>query len=250
METSSTIDYRDAGWPIRADLPAAHNRYWARLQQPGSWWNSAQRIDIAREVRAAWHCGHCRACAEALSPNAVKGEHQAVSSLPDAAVEAIHRITTDSSRLSRSWYEGLLERGISEGQYIELVGTVVSIVSIDSFAIALGITERALPQPGVGEPDQYRPATAGVDDAWVPMVDEDNSNTPEADLWVANNTGNVVRALSLVPAEVRTLKELSGAHYLAMEDVRKHGYNGGRSLSRTQMELVAGRTSALNACYY
>ena len=105
-------------------------------------------------------------------------------------------------------------------------------------------------QAGSGEPDHYTPPTAGPDDAWVPMVNEDNRGTAEADLWEANATGNVVRALSLVPEEVRTLKDLSATHYLQMADVRKPGFSADRALSRTQMELVAGRTSALNACFY
>ncbi len=250
MASSPAIDYGDVPWRVPAEYTEAHQRFWQRLQRAGSWWSSVERIDIARETRAAWHCDHCRVCSEALSPVALSGEHSAVTTLPDYAIEAIHRIVTDSSRLSKSWYQGLLDRGLSEGHYIELLGTVVSIVSIDSFAIALGVAERALPPARSGDPDYYRPATAGPDDAWVPMVNEDNRDTPESDLWVANSTGNVVRALSLVPEEVRTLKDLSAAHYLQMADVRKSGFSADRALSRTQMELVAGRTSALNACFY
>lgn len=245
-----TVNYRDAEWPVRDEFAHSHSRYWRRLSQAGSWWSGAQRVDMAREVRAAWDCEHCKACLEALSPNAVEGQHAGCSRLPAVAIEAVHRITTDSSRLTRGWYDSLLARGLSEGQYIELLGTVVSIVSIDSFAIALGLQERSLPDAQPGRPDRYRPATAGADDAWVPMVAEDNTATPEADLWSANRTGNVVRALSLVAEEVRTLKDLSAAHYLAMSDVRKVGYNAGRSISRNQIELLAGRTSALNACFY
>jgi hypothetical protein len=244
------ISYEDAAYPVRADFADSHRRFWERLRNPGTWWTSAQRIDIASEARAAWDCPLCTARRDALSPNAVDGAHQCASSLPSAAVEAIHRMTTDASRLTRQWYEGLLADGLSEGQYIEIVGTVVSIVSIDSFALALGVAQSALPEPGDGQPTQYRPPTAGADDAWVPMVDANNADTPEADLWESGKTGNVVRAMSLVPDEVRTLKDLSAAHYLAMADVRKSGYEPGRAINRSQIELVAGRTSALNACYY
>jgi hypothetical protein len=90
---------------------------------------------------------------------------------------------------------------------------------------------------------------AGADEAWVPMVPSDNTNSPEADLWEAGKTGNVIRALSLVPDEVRTLGDLSGAHYLPNNLVRNPTASNG-SLSRAQMELVAGRVSALNGCYY
>jgi hypothetical protein len=58
----------------------------------------------------------------------------------------------------------------------------------------------------------------------------------------------VAKALSLVPAEVHGMADLSAAHYMQMQqviDVRVH-----RTLSRAQMELIAGRVSALNQCFY
>ena len=60
---------------------------------------------------------------------------------------------------------------------------------------------------------------------------------------------NVLRALSLVPDAVRQLKELSTAHYLPIDDVVDPRARG-PVLSRAQMELVAGRVSALNECFY
>lgn len=244
------IDWGDAGFPVRPDFGAAHARYWGRLRRPGAFWTGPERVAIANEARAAHDCPLCQARRAALSPNSVDGEHHAVSTLPAAAVEAVHRIVTDASRLTRRWYGSLLEAGLTEGHYVELVGTVVAVVSIDAFALALGVANRPLPAPLAGDPSGYRPATAGADDAWVPMVAVDNAGTPEADLWPSGSTGNVVRAMSLVPDEVRTLKDLSAAHYLPMARVRVAGDNDGRVLTRSQMELVAGRTSALNACYY
>lgn len=251
MESShSKVNYADARYPVRTDFEQAHARYWARLQCAGAWWTSAERIDISREVRAAWACPLCTERRQALSPAGVAGTHHKVSELPDIAVEAIHRIATDASRLTRNWYLGLLDAGLSEGHYVEIVGAVVAIVSIDSFATALGVTERPLPSPGAGEPSHYRPSAAGEDDAWVPMVKAENAGTPEADLWVSGRASNVIRAMSLVPDEVRTLKDLSAAHYLPMSEVRKAGVDRGGPLSRSQIELLAGRTSAINSCYY
>jgi hypothetical protein len=60
---------------------------------------------------------------------------------------------------------------------------------------------------------------------------------------------NVARALSLVPDAVRQLKELSEAHYLRIDDVVDPRARM-RELTRPQMELVAGRVSALNECFY
>lgn len=247
----STVSYTDAPYAVRSDFSESHSRFWARLQSPGAWFTSAQRIAITREVRAASDCPLCQQRKTALSPRNVTGSHTSVTDLRPVIIEAIHSMVTDPSRQTRSWYESLLAAGLSDGEYIEIVGTVVAIVSIDSFAHGIGVPLRVLPEPGPGEPTRYRPATAETSDqSWVPMVPLDNSNTPEADLWIAGKTGNVIRAMSLVPDEVRSLGDLSAAHYLPHSKVRMAGVDAGRALNRSQMELVAGRVSALNQCYY
>ena len=247
------ISYDDAAYSVRGDFAAAHSRYWSRLQSPGAWFTSAQRIAIARAVRLASNCQLCRDRKDALSPRAVSGDHDldAGNQLRAEIIEAVHCIATDASRLTQAWYQDLLDQGLTEGEYIEIVGTVVAMVSIDCFASAIGVDHRALPKPGAGSPSHYSPVSAHLtDQAWVPMVDINNAGTPEQDLWASENAPNVIRALSLVPDEVRTLKDLSGVHYLSAHYVQQPGANGGRALSRTQMELLAGRISALNQCYY
>ena len=81
------------------------------------------------------------------------------------------------------------------------------------------------------------------------MVAADNAGTPEADLWPAGRIGNVIRALSLVPDEVRTLCDLSAVHYLPDDRVRDPEASQG-SLTRPQAELIAAKVSALNECFY
>jgi hypothetical protein len=88
-----------------------------------------------------------------------------------------------------------------------------------------------------------------MEDAWVPMIPEHNNGGAEADLWAQGRSGNVIRAMSLVPDEVRTLSDLSAAHYLPNHRVADPVARG-EHLDRQQMELIAGRVSALNQCYY
>ena len=241
---------------VRDDLAAAHARYWRRLGRPGASWNGAERVAIARETRHASECGFCRRLRAALSPHAESGTHDVgpgnADILPAAATDAIHRIVNDASRLTRRWYKRTLADGLTDGRYVELVGTVVSVLSIDSFCRAIGVPLHPLPDPEPGPASGYRPATAAHDGgSWVPMVPFDNSGTPEADLWPPNRTGNVIRALSLAPDEVRTLHDLGGSQYIDHGLVRdpSASRNGG-ALSRAQIELVAGRVSILNDCFY
>ena len=241
---------------VRDDLVTAHARYWRRLARPGAGWSGAERVAIAREVRHARECAFCERLKTAHSPHALSGTHDGHSGnsgvLPEPAVDAVHRIVNDASRLTRSWYERTLADGLTDVQYVELVGTVVSVLSIDSFCRALGAPPHPLPEPEPGAASGYRPPTAAHDGAsWVPMVPFDNSGTPEADLWIANRTGNVIRALSLAPDEVRTLHDLGGVHYIDHGLVRDASASrSGGALSRAQIELVAGRVSILNDCFY
>ena len=243
------ITYDHVRAPVRRGFAESHQRFWDRLAAPGTWWTGKERVAIAREARAVGGCPYCRERKAALSPHTVSGSHAAATDLPAAAVEVIHAVMNDAGRLTRKWYEARLVEGLTDGQYVEIIGTLVALVSIDRFCRGVGISEHPLPSPLPGEPNRYRPASAGPDEAWVPMVPADNSETPEADLWPAGRTGNVIRAMSLVPDEVRTLGDLSAVHYLPNTSVRDPSAAQG-ALSRPQMELIAGRVSILNDCFY
>lgn len=242
------IEYPAAQFPVRSDISAAHTRAWERLAKAGTWWTGAERVDIAREVRAAWRCALCRERKAALSPGTVPGCHDATSTLPDAVIDAVHRLTTDPGRLSKDWFDRTRAAGVSDGQYVELVGVVVTVVSVDSFCRGIGIPAHPLPDPLPGEPSRYRPSQARTENAWVPMIAARAATGAEDGLFGGGQTGNVIRALSLVPDEVRQLRDLSAAHYLS--EKRMMDLAAGRSLSRAQMELVAGRVSALRECFY
>jgi hypothetical protein len=235
---------------VREDLRRAHRRFWQALARPGTWWTGEQRVAIAAEVRAAWACGTCARRAEALSPNSLPGPHdRAGPGLDEAAVDAVHRITTDAPRLSSSYLEKLATEGLSDAHYAELLGLVVGAVSIDAFHRALGLELEPLPLPVPGEPTRVRPAGAGPDVGWLPMIPESRATGPEADLYPAK-APHVLRALSLVPDAVRAVRELSAAQYVPIEQVSDPEADPGRALGRPQIELLAARVSALNECFY
>jgi hypothetical protein len=246
----SEISYAKAPVFVREDLPAAHRRAWQRLARPGNCWTGAERVAIAAEVRGAWQCALCKERKSALSPHVINGEHDRVSVLCEIAIDVIHRVVTDSGRLSKAWFDKTMASGeITDAQYVEIVDVVIAVVSIDSFCRGLGVLLHPLPEPLPGEPSRYRPVTAQLESAWVPMIPNGQATGAEADLYApSGQTGNVIRALSLVPDAVRQLRDLSAAHYFALEEVMD--LSKGRSLDRAQMELIAGRVSALRECFY
>lgn len=245
----SAIDYSGARVPVREDVAEAHRGAWKRMARPGTWFTGAERVAIAAESRAAWDCRLCAERKAALSPNAVGGKHdRAGDALPDALVEVIHRVTTDPGRLSRGFVEQALAGGLTDAQYVEAVGVVVRTVSVDFFCRAMGLPPNPLPEPQPGELTRRRPEGAREDGAFVPMIPYGKTG-PDADIY-PGNPPNVLRALSLVPDEVRGITDLSRAHYLSPRDLVNPGSNGGRAISRPQIELIAGRVSALNECFY
>ncbi len=242
-----SFSYAHSPVPVRDDIPEAHRKTWQRLAGPGSWWTGAERVAIASEARNAPNCALCAERKAALSPN-VAGVHDHEGKLSEAAVEAIHRLVTDAGRLTRSWFEKLMSEGLGDAPYVEIVGIVAGVLSIDNFHRALGLALEPLPAPRPGEPSRYRPTSAIREEAYVPMIPAKGNSGDEADLW-SSMTGNVIRAMSLVPDAVRSLKELSAVHYLKLEDVPDPRIHM-PGLERPQVELIAGRVSALNECFY
>jgi hypothetical protein len=242
------LDFSGAPVPVREDIRAAHRRFWERLAEPGCWWSGTERVAIAAAVRGGADCALCAERKGALSPLAVQGVHDHDGVLPDAAVEVVHQVANDPGRLSKTWFEKVGAEGLSTERYVEALGLVVAVVSIDGFCRGLGVAPHPLPEPIAGEPSHYRPDAAVLDVAWVPMIPAGRARGAEADLLAGTRGANVIRAMSLVPDAVRDLKSLSKAHYLEIGDVANP--RARRSLDRAQIELLAGRVSALSECFY
>ena len=68
-----------------------------------------------------------------------------------------HRCQSPEARVARPG--GRVGLGVES--YVELLGTVVALVSIDSFCLALGLPEHPLPAPVAGEPSRYHPPARG-----------------------------------------------------------------------------------------
>ncbi len=249
------FDYSASPVPVRADLADAHARAFDRITRPGTWWTGAERIALAQESRAAAECALCQRRKEALSPFAVSGTHDrpapSAAALSEGSVDAVHRLVTDPARLSQKWLDDqIAAEQFTVEQYVELVGVVTQTVSIDAVHVGLGIPLQDFPNPEPGEPTRRRPSGARMEQAWVPMVQKDALDPEDEGLYGDGpRTGNVIRAMSLVPAEVRALTDLHGAQYLSSPQMMQFGQQF-RSITRAQMELVAGRVSALNECFY
>ena len=245
-----SFDYARSAYAIRDDIPVAHREIWGKIREPGCWWRGADRIAFVQEARNARSCEACALRRVASSPNTDCGPHNSTTHLTDVVVDVVHRLTTDPARLSRGWLEEVHAEGVTDEQYVELLGVVVAAISIDAFHRALGLPHEPLPAPEGGDPSGYRPAGVSDSGAWVPTVQWEDVGEREADLYPGRRPGHVISAMSLVPDAVRMLLRLGAVHYLPLESVRTPNDNAARAMSRCQIELLAARVSALSSCFY
>ncbi len=245
----SAVSFAGADLPIRDDLLEAHERAWAAIARPGTWLTGKQRGAAAAEIRHAAGCALCARIKAALSPNAVPGTHDSMGELPPAEVELVHRVVNDPGRLSESWLQSVLARGLSDGEYVEIVGLIAMVMVLDTCHRALGLAERALPAPVAGEPSRYRPAGAKKMAAWLPLVEPEDATEADGPMYPSPKVGYIYRGLSLVPQSLRDYWALANEHYLPGQYVYQFDKSI-RAISRPQTEILAARVSSMHQCVY
>lgn len=240
---------------VRNEMAQAQADAWRRIGQTGTWWTGQERVKIAVETRQAANCTLCEARRNALSPAAVAGTHDTSSTLLPAAVEAIHRIRTDSGRIGIGWYERLQAEGLSDAHYVELLSVVAIVVAVDTFRAASGLPILPLPAPAAGEPSRHRPAGAKSGLAWMPTLAPEDCLPDDPDLYRDSpgarqrGGGNIHHALSLVPRSMIHWWDMFETMYLpapAMRDFAREY----RAISHAQIEFLAARVAAINQCVY
>lgn len=240
--------YQHSSIPVRPEVVAAHERRLRALARPGTWLPAGRRLEIAREARAADTCRLCNERRNVVSPSLVDGEHGRATAAPAAAVDASHRIVADPHRLSETWLKGLLGDGLDAAEYVELVGVVVTVVALDTFSRAIGVEASPLPAAEPGDPPGVLPDGLTTETAWLPTVQAGAATGELAAFYERFEIGNIVVALSMVPAEELGFWDLVDAMYVPLPSFVDLSY--GRALSRVQMEILASQVSMLNQCFY
>ena len=110
---------------------------------------------------------------------------------------------------------------------------------------------RPLPASRPGNPTKCRPVAARQQMAWVSTLDpQDAIGTEDEDLYAGRPTAaHIYQAMSLVPNSVKGFFDLVVNQYLPPQAMTDFD-NEYRAISHAQIELVAGRVSALNQCVY
>lgn len=225
------------------DAVQLHHQQFESLGEAGVWFTGEERLAIAQLAREA-------------AANA--GMFPSVNPAPDidcfddqSAVAAVtRRLATAPQTMERCHFQAALEE-ISCEQYVELVGIVARLMNIDIVRLGVALPLLPLPQPQSGEPSRQRPNAIG-EGAWAPTVPSGEAGGEEAVAVYGSSADQpfIIRALSLVPDENRRHVELGPVQYVPMNRFHDLQYKRHEGLSRPQVELLAGRVSAINECFY
>ena len=209
---------------VREDLVEAHRRSLAHVASPGARLTAARRVQIAEVARDAYL--------------AVEPSPPWVRPFGDPALDVAYRIARHAGTITEQWYEQIISEGMHPLEFVEVLGVVVATVPPIALARAVGLQLPQLPPPAAGEPTG-REATelAPAKLNWVPVA------AP------ADQVASVVQALSALPSEWDNLWRLAGAQYMTDRQMNDPLWNRG-TLSRQQMELIAGRLSLIRECFF
>lgn len=236
--------YADSDYPVREDIDTVHAAQLENIASPGTWGTGAQRRAVALEARRALVAAGMLEVVEA-------DDDEPDIDLPDGVKRIIAQLAVAPGAIDQAFYEQALAGGLSDAEYAEIVGVVARMTDLDVFARGIGVALRPLPPAKAGAPTRQRPAEAVPELAWVPTV----PNFPEGgemarDLYGEAPKPYIVRGLSIVPAELRVHLEMETAQYSQLDKVRDFTYQHHEALTRPQTEIVAGRISAINACFF
>ena len=236
--------YADSTYPVPDDLDAIHASQLDNFGAPGTWGTAAQRLAVLGVARkAGYEAGVLEEPAEPSDDDGVE--------IPETIRQVIRRLAVSPKDIEQDFYDQALKDGLSDAEYVEIVGLVSRITDLDVFARGIGVPLRPLPGARPGEPSRDRPVEAIQEQAWPPTVPNPPDGGAFADeLYDENPKSYIFRGLSLVPDEYRAHFELEQVQYLPTKNILIADYQHHEGLTRSQVEVVAGRVSALNECFF
>lgn len=209
---------------VRDDLVAAHSASLAHVAAPGARLTGTRRVQIAEVARDAYL--------------AVEPSPPWVRPFGDPVLDVAYRLARHAGTITEQWYEQTITDGLHPLEFVEIVSVVIATVAPIAFARAAGLPLPAVPPAIDGEPtgrEAVELAPAKLN--WVPVA------AP------ADQVASVVQAFSALPDEWDNLWRLAGAQYMSDRQMDDPLWNRG-TLSRPQMELVAGRLSLIRECFF
>lgn len=242
--------YSDSKHPVREAIATAHQQTLASFASPGQWFSAAERAAIIHEARGA----RIQAGVQEALANSSIDQPANTTSLPDSVKNLARQVAVDTKDLTADFYEDSLDAGLTDCEYVETVGVVARSLSVDIFCRGIGVDTRALPPLSAGAPSRIRPTTAVHEKAWADTVPGGSAGGEDAIYIYGTDQPEaapfIYRSLSLVPDEAKGLIALGAAQYLEIENFMDLDFSYDPEITRAEVEVVAGRVSAINQCFY
>ena len=90
--------------------------------------------------------------------------------LPESVCATVGKLAVTPKDFLEDSYEEARNGGLSDEEYVEIVGIVSRLTDMDVFARGIGVPLRPLPAARDGQPCRVRPRVAKKEMAWVPTV--------------------------------------------------------------------------------
>ena len=196
------------------DYQVMLDQQYARLAAPGTWWDGEERVAIIATMRQAR-----------------QGVFETSQRLGDLVSGFIHKVAVNAHEIDESYVKAAGEF-MTPLQLVELTALVAQFSALDTFLHAAGLDPRALPESIAGEPTKLEVKGAKLMQGWFPT----------------RGTAGAPNCFSAVADEHKALHDIHSAIYLSMEEMADLSVV--KDLHRSQIELLAARTSNYNDCFY
>ena len=236
--------YAESEYPTLNNISVIHQQQLIQFSKPGYWGNGTQRLEIAKFARDSG--------IEAGVLEKPKNYEMAdPKNIAPIIKHLVKTVAVEPQIIDEKFFRKIIDGGVSEEEYTEIIGIVSKTTNIDVFARAIGVPLPLFPKPQSGSPSNTRPPEATKEDAWVSTIPIGPSGKEiGAELYNGRPLPYILRALSLVPDECRSNMVLESCQYSELGSVLDFSYKHYDCLSRPQVEIIAGRVSALNECFY
>ncbi|MEM7540407.1 MAG: hypothetical protein AAF384_02350 [Pseudomonadota bacterium] len=237
--------YENSNFPIGPETETVHTEELATFSQPGVWFDGAERRSIAQAARRA------RIAAGIQGANTTSDAEHDDGLIDETMRLVIDAIAARPMAITEDLFDDAIADGLSEGRYVEIAGICARLANLDDVARGLNIDTGALLPAQQGEPSRETPSVLKDEGAWAKTIPSSGGG-PEGEALYGGNEMQpfIYRSISQIPPEAKRQMITGDLQYLSLENFMDFNYSAHPSLTRAQVEILSGRVSAFNECFY
>lgn len=238
--------YMDSEFPVPELLDELHGNELTTLSSVGTWGTAAQRQAVANATRNARY-----AMGVQESPDGARDD-ATDDSLPAAGKRVAEAVAQGGTKIDDDFFQQTLADSVTEGAYVEIVSVAARVVNLDVFARGIGVPLRELPSNSDQQTPSFERPPEAVDEGFFAATIPNGpaGGATGESLYGNEFAGNILRTLSLVPAEARNVIRLVQTQYYDNSTFMDFSAQRHHALTRAQMEVVATKVSAHHQCFY